>query len=225
MRQWTVAALVAAILLAALPPLTAQHARPHPRPPWRRAGRAMPAALLPRVNASFAADDPAYAVTALPEEAATLPGGEPGAPPDDDLRPGRRHLRGARRCALVAAARRRRGGSSAPAVAPVMTGQRVEYRRGDVTEWYLNGPLGVEQGFTLAAPQASGDTLALTVMVGAGATPRFEGGAVTLATRRRVGIRASAGDGRDGEATARAAVGHGRRQSRSRRTSRGQRTR
>jgi FG-GAP repeat len=28
---------------------------------------------------------------------------------------------------------------------------RVEYRRGAVTEWYVNGPLGLEQGFTLAA--------------------------------------------------------------------------
>ncbi len=33
-------------------------------------------------------------------------------------------------------------------------GNRVEYRRGAVTEWYLNGPLGVEQGFTLAASPA-----------------------------------------------------------------------
>lgn len=27
---------------------------------------------------------------------------------------------------------------------------RVEYRRGELTEWYLNGPLGLEQGFTLS---------------------------------------------------------------------------
>lgn len=38
------------------------------------------------------------------------------------------------------------------AVAPHAAGNRVEYRRGRVTEWYLNGPMGLEQGFTLAEP-------------------------------------------------------------------------
>jgi hypothetical protein len=38
------------------------------------------------------------------------------------------------------------------AVAPHATANRVEYRRGAVTEWYLNGPMGLEQGFTLAEP-------------------------------------------------------------------------
>jgi hypothetical protein len=43
---------------------------------------------------------------------------------------------------------------SAP-VAPRTQNQRVEYRRmGGLTEWYLNGPLGLEQGFTLAQPLA-----------------------------------------------------------------------
>jgi RHS repeat-associated protein len=31
----------------------------------------------------------------------------------------------------------------------VAEGNRMEYRRGMLTEWYLNGPLGIEQGFTL----------------------------------------------------------------------------
>jgi len=33
---------------------------------------------------------------------------------------------------------------------PEASGNRAEYRRGDVVEWYLNGPLGLEQGFDLA---------------------------------------------------------------------------
>ena len=45
----------------------------------------------------------------------------------------------------------------APMLAPLIAGTRVEYRRGNLTEWYLNGPLGVEQGFTLAAPPRTGD--------------------------------------------------------------------
>ena len=40
-------------------------------------------------------------------------------------------------------------------------GNRVTYQRGDVTEWYTNGPLGLEQGFTLAKPQADGASVSL----------------------------------------------------------------
>jgi uncharacterized repeat protein (TIGR01451 family) len=34
---------------------------------------------------------------------------------------------------------------------------RVEYRRGPVTEWYVNRPAGLEQGFELREPEAGGD--------------------------------------------------------------------
>ena len=37
----------------------------------------------------------------------------------------------------------------------VATGNRVLYRRGAVSEWYRNGPLGLEQGFTLSRPPRS----------------------------------------------------------------------
>ncbi|MGH3430532.1 MAG: FG-GAP repeat protein, partial [Mycobacteriales bacterium] len=36
--------------------------------------------------------------------------------------------------------------------APQASANRVEYRRGAVTEWYVNGPMGLEQGFTLSEP-------------------------------------------------------------------------
>jgi nucleoside-specific outer membrane channel protein Tsx len=39
---------------------------------------------------------------------------------------------------------------SAKPVAPQANANRVEYRRDGLTEWYENGPLGLEQGFTLA---------------------------------------------------------------------------
>lgn len=42
--------------------------------------------------------------------------------------------------------------SSVNAAAPQLSANRVEYPRGDLTEWYVNGPLGVEQGFTVAQP-------------------------------------------------------------------------
>lgn len=39
--------------------------------------------------------------------------------------------------------------------APKASANRVEYQRDGLTEWYVNGPLGIEQGFTLAhAPRA-----------------------------------------------------------------------
>jgi hypothetical protein len=52
---------------------------------------------------------------------------------------------------------------SVKAVTPQANANRVEYRRDDVTEWYENGPLGLEQGFTLAHPpvKASGQPLTL----------------------------------------------------------------
>ena len=42
---------------------------------------------------------------------------------------------------------------------------RVELRRGALTEWYANGPLGLEQGFTLAAPPAASDRTAPVVVI------------------------------------------------------------
>jgi hypothetical protein len=41
-----------------------------------------------------------------------------------------------------------------PASLAVLEG-RIEYRRGILTEWYANGPAGVEQGFTLQRPPSS----------------------------------------------------------------------
>src|SRR5262245_2825978 len=49
------------------------------------------------------------------------------------------------------------------AVAPQAAANRVEYPRGALTEWYVNGPLGLEQGFTLARPPAGKATAPLTL--------------------------------------------------------------
>jgi hypothetical protein len=61
------------------------------------------------------------------------------------------------------------GSSLAPLgdVAPAASANRVLYRRAGLSEWYANGPLGLEQGFTLArAPAGEGAgplTLAMTL--------------------------------------------------------------
>ncbi len=53
--------------------------------------------------------------------------------------------------------------SLAGAVAPRAAGNRVSYTRPGVEEWYVNGPLGVEQGFTVAAAPARSKTGPLTL--------------------------------------------------------------
>jgi hypothetical protein len=52
-----------------------------------------------------------------------------------------------------------------PQVAPTASGNRVLYQRGAVREWYVNGPAGIEQGFTVpSAPAGSGPlTLSLAL--------------------------------------------------------------
>ena len=42
-------------------------------------------------------------------------------------------------------------------VIPIASGNRAEYGRGPLVEWYVNGPAGLEQGFTLAEPPSRGN--------------------------------------------------------------------
>ena len=62
-----------------------------------------------------------------------------------------------------------------PAAELSSDGQRVTYVRGDLEEWYINRPGGIEQGFTVAAaPPRSGESNALRVeMAFAGAAPEL----------------------------------------------------
>lgn len=54
------------------------------------------------------------------------------------------------------------------AAEPTARDNRIVYYRGVLTEWYVNGPFGVEQGFTLSAPPAvkSGGPLTLSLSQG-----------------------------------------------------------
>ena len=71
----------------------------------------------------------------------------------------------------------------APA-APAAHANRVSYRRGALTEWYANGPLGLEQGFTVRArPTRAGSgqlTLALSL---SGMHPVLDRGARSVSFR------------------------------------------
>ena len=65
---------------------------------------------------------------------------------------------------------------------PTVEVNRVDYRRGAISEWYVNGPLGLEQGFTLASPPAPGSAgrLALQLDLGGSLAARRVGGDVVF---------------------------------------------
>ncbi|HEY7907670.1 MAG TPA: hypothetical protein VIC60_02305, partial [Thermomicrobiales bacterium] len=92
-------------------------------------------------------------------------------------------------------------GDAAPIrAAPVARGNRVEYRRSAFTEWYVNGPLGLEQGVTLAAPPSVDGALTVTFAVhGAAATPDGDNARIHLpngGTLRYGGLAAADATGR-----------------------------
>ncbi len=65
---------------------------------------------------------------------------------------------------------------------PTARANRVSYRRGPLTEWYANGPLGLEQGFTLKArPTGAGSgPLTLALSLSGSLTPSLERGSTSL---------------------------------------------
>ncbi len=79
------------------------------------------------------------------------------------------------------------GGIETPlgVVRPTAHANGVSYARGQLSEWYRNGPLGLEQGFTLErAPSRSGGALTLTLGLSgnARATLSQDAKSVTLST-------------------------------------------
>jgi hypothetical protein len=53
---------------------------------------------------------------------------------------------------------------------PLARGNRAEYQRGAATEWFANGPAGIEQGFTIGAKPAGATNGALTLALGLSGT-------------------------------------------------------
>jgi len=79
------------------------------------------------------------------------------------------------------------------------TGNRMEYQRGDLTEWYLNGSQGLEQGFTLARrPGANPDGAPLAIAIGVSGPVKQAGdGALLFAgALRYAGLKAVDARGR-----------------------------
>ncbi|HWE82467.1 MAG TPA: fibronectin type III domain-containing protein [Gaiellaceae bacterium] len=80
-----------------------------------------------------------------------------------------------------------RSGSAARPLSPTprLSGSRVVYRRGGgVVEWYRNGPLGLEQGFTVARkPSGAAGPLVVSLTLQGGLHARAHGGAVAFVDR------------------------------------------
>ncbi len=49
---------------------------------------------------------------------------------------------------------------------PTVQANRIEYRRGALTEWYVNGPAGLEQGFTVSRAPGNSAAGPLTISTG-----------------------------------------------------------
>ena len=73
--------------------------------------------------------------------------------------------------------------------APRSKTNRVEFQRKMLTEWYINGPVGLEQGFTLSQPpgQAHGRPLTFALALSGDLTPRLEAGGRALTLTQRDG--------------------------------------
>jgi Bacterial Ig domain/FG-GAP repeat/RTX calcium-binding nonapeptide repeat (4 copies) len=67
-------------------------------------------------------------------------------------------------------------------VAPWASENHISYQRGPLTEWYTNGPLGLEQGFTLTAPPSARGPgpLTLALELSGNLVPSLEPGQDTI---------------------------------------------
>jgi len=143
----------------------------------------LPLAAQGPVSAALGRDAPAYRVTGLRA-----------------VNPAQRLHAGFSRRGIVVASRTARLGMSLSAyghgstlrsvgaAGPRTSANRVRYAHGALTEWYANGPMGIEQGFDLAArpgPAAGPLTLSLALTGNLTARPRdgsvlFSGRGTTL---------------------------------------------
>ncbi len=81
---------------------------------------------------------------------------------------------------------------AAATAAPRAWANRVSYARGAVTEWYANGPLGLEQGFTVSRAAAAVTrtlTVALTLHASGGLLARAARGGLDLLSGHRLALR------------------------------------
>jgi hypothetical protein len=72
-------------------------------------------------------------------------------------------------------------------VSPLASLNRVEYQHGPLTEWYVNGPVGLEQGFTLDSPpsgSANGQPLTIALRLSGNLNASLDHPAIALSLSR-----------------------------------------
>jgi len=82
--------------------------------------------------------------------------------------------------------------TSPQTVVPRAELNRVEYRRGSLTEWYVNGPAGLEQGFTITKPPGQANHRPLTIALS------LSRDLATVVHENRTGLSLKAPDGKTG---------------------------
>jgi FG-GAP repeat len=137
----------------------------------------IPVAARGAVSAGLGRDDPAYRLSGLhannPVQRLGLSFSRDGA----SISSGGAHVRLSLAAYGYAGAMRH-----LPTASPIMLANRAIYEHGAVREWYTNGPLGLEQGFDLAArPRASSGPLTLSVALSGNVRARLDHGSVLLA--------------------------------------------
>jgi hypothetical protein len=170
--------LAALGFLAAFVALSGAPARPVAA--TRHGLSSLPAAAQSPISAALGHDEPAYGVLGLHARN-----------PDQRLR-----VAFSRRGVTVASGEARLGMALtaygyasalkplAPIIAPHASGNRVSYRRRSLTEWYLNGPLGLEQGFDVTArPTGGRGPLTLSLAISGNLSSRLQHDSVFLAGR------------------------------------------
>jgi trimeric autotransporter adhesin len=145
--------------------------------PTARSGLAsLPALAQGSVSAALGRDEPAYRVRGLL-----------AVNPAQHFRVGfsRRNVTVAAGRARIAMTLLKYGYASAlrtlAPVTPHVSANRVSYTHGSLTEWFANGPLGLEQAFDLTAPPRAGEgPLTFSMAVSGSLEPRLRRGSLLL---------------------------------------------
>ena len=157
--------LFASVVLSALSPLVGAQGSIDDLPPGE--ARALRSAVADAVHGIE------------PGDAGSFEACNPEQNMDATFRPGAVHVTGPGWTFGLALVAWGREGALVPAadIEPRVDGRRVEYPRGDLTEWYVNEARGLEQGFTIeAAPAGEDGPLQLVLAVEGGLCGRVLGG-------------------------------------------------
>ena len=172
------ATLTLAALLAPSAPSTHQRAARHGL--QSHLATALPVTLTPAASASIGASEHSFWPVRHGASLLTKGGGI-----HSNFTPSGAAMRvaqGTLGLSLTGVGRAQRLNPVAPA-APKAAANQVTYRHGSISEFYRNGPYGLEQGFTVGQrPQAGAGSLVLALSVGGSLVPRQVGSQIQFRT-------------------------------------------